>query len=1042
MKKIISFISLAVLLLVIVGCDDPIIKNGKFTVKFDTNTELRIADQIVTKGVKVTKPTDPVKDGYTFDGWYLGDKKWVFDEDEVTSDITLTARFVRDETELFNLKGSVKENDIYKVIVPNSNKSYNFKPFVEFGGYSKYYVSGDEYGSNIYITKQVPLIQGDNYYYILCEKDNGDIDTYRVNIYRNHLYRVKFNTDTDTAIESKQVEEGTILTNIKTVTKEGYTFKGWDYDFTKPITCDLVVNAMWEIKKYTITYELDGGVFNTTAPTEYTKDSDVTIPTLTKEGWNFIGWAIDSRKGIKLCNNILPGSTKKNVTLYAIWQIGQTFSITYLECDIEKGEFTNVVLPTTAPKIFDKNGLTQLPTPTKENKNFGGWYFDKELSIKVTAIPAGTAKNVILYARWENLPSGVTHNITYDTAGGTLPADAPATFDEAVGLWDLPVPTKEGYNFAGWNKQHITAGTREDVLLTAIWKKVSFYKITYVVNDGKLPADVPTIFEGGIGVELVEAIPNNPTKDFLRWEDEKGNVYDRINPNIYKDVKLIAVFGKKGVYKPKWELDQIGFQGKGMIYEIKVDSIEENNPFDPSYTGSQKVIKQQHQTRVEAAYDIIIKYTAWEDSAPWGPERVKHINKKYMEDYGDVYVVTIASQWIPTLVKGGSIAELYNMTTETGVFTELSYDETKQSTKGYIQDNMFNQATSVKGRVYGYSLGNARPDYFMYYNVDKVKNLNLEDPAELWMKGEWTISKFSSWVRDAQTKLSKGEYVLDMGFAESIIGLTASTGNQISCVNPPRLFLTNTQVTDIISFLQEAYASGLYYGRGVQDVSPGFQAGSTILHHGDLWFLKESTRFNPLVMPFTIGVVPYPTADGQGGTPVTTTDVSKAIKIDEDKYLTDAKGNYIETVDMSNSTFKVPYTGTRSCYAVLNIENGKNGINAKVIMNILHDLVAGLGDDPNNTVNLTADESYRNSLEFKFDREIDIEVIMSCQDNTYFELMELLSMTVGGGSHFGDGGFWPLAASIVKKTDSPVTALSEVLPKYKQAMRDLGYNIQ
>ena len=155
------------------------------------------------------------------------------------------------------------------------------------------------------------------------------------------------------------------------------------------------------------------------------------------------------------------------------------------------------------------------PPKWQENKNFGGWYFDKELSIKVTAIPAGTAKNVILYARWENLPSGVTHNITYDTAGGTLPADAPATFDEAVGLWDLPVPTKEGYNFAGWNKQHITAGTREDVLLTAIWKKVSFYKITYVVNDGKLPADVPTIFEGGIGVELVEAIPNNPTKDFF-----------------------------------------------------------------------------------------------------------------------------------------------------------------------------------------------------------------------------------------------------------------------------------------------------------------------------------------------------------------------------------------------------------------------------------------------------------------------------------------------------------------------------------------------
>lgn len=788
-------------------------------------------------------------------------------------------------------------------------------------------------------------------------------------------------------------------------------------------------------KTYKIKYELDGGVLPANSVvTEYDGTKDIKLPTPTKEGSTFTAWALNSKNGTRLTNNTLPGSTKADVTVYAIWQTKQTYTITY--------NLNDGTLPADAPTSFDDKGVASLPTPTKEGKNFGGWYDNADFNgAKVTSIAAGTKANVELFARWENLPSGVKHSITYNLNGGTLPVDAPTEFDEAVGLWELPVPTKEGHTFKQWDKERITAGTKEDVVLTATWEQVSICKIEYVVEGGKLPADAPTSFVAGEGVELVDAIPDDSNLDFLRWEDEKGNAYDRINPNVYTDVKLIAVFGKKGVYKPKWELNQIGFQGKGMIYEIKVLPVTEYDPFDPGYTGSQKDIKQQHQTKVQAAYDIIVKYTAWEDSAPWGPERVKHINKKYMEGYGDVYVVTIASQWIPTLVKGGSIAELYNMTTETGIFTELSYDEKEQTEEGYIQNNTINQATSVKGRVYGYSLGNARPDYFMYYNVDKVKNLNLEDPAELWMKGEWTKSKFSNWVKDAQTKLSKGEYVLDMGFAESVIGLTASTGNQMSNVQPPRIFLTNNQVTDEISFLQEAYASGLYYGRGVQDVSPGFQAGSTILHHGDLWFLKESTRFNPLVMTFKIGVVPYPTDDRQGGTPITTKDVSKAIKLDGDKYLTDANGDYIETVDMSESSFQIPFTGT-SCYAVLNIENGKNGINAKVIMNILHDLVAGLGDDPNNTVNLTADESYRNSLELKLDREIDIEVIMSCQDNTYFELMELLSMTVGGGSHFGDGGFWPLAASIVKKTDSPVTALSEVLPKYKQAMRDLGYNIQ
>ena len=85
------------------------------------------------------------------------------------------------------------------------------------------------------------------------------------------------------------------------------------------------------------------------------------------------------------------------------------------------------------------------------------------------------------------------------------------------------------------------------------------------------------------------------------------------------------------------------------------------------------------------------------------------------------------------------------------------------------------------------------------------------------------------------------------------------------------------------------------------------------------------TRFNPTKMTFVIGVVPYPTADGEGGIPVTTTYKDEAISIGNDEYLTNANGEYIKTVDMSESSFKIPFTGT-GCYAVLNVENGKNNI--------------------------------------------------------------------------------------------------------------------
>ncbi len=313
MKKIISFISLAVLMLVMVGCGKTTPKKEKYTVKFITNTDLKIADQIVTKGEKVTKPTDPVKEGYIFDGWYIDDEKWIFSGYIVTSDITLTARFIKKGSEPFTLNNSIKENDIYKVVVSNSINSYDFRLNVNITGYSNYYVSGDEYGSTIHFTKQVQLNDGNNYYYILCEKDSGDIDTYRVNIYRNHLYKVEFNTNTTSTIEPKQVEEGTILTNIETLTKEGYTFKGWDYDFTKPITSNLIVNAIWAANQYTITYDPNGGEVDIESQIVYFGAS-YTLPIPTREGWTFIGWYNDStlyQAGI--------WNTESDVVLTANW---------------------------------------------------------------------------------------------------------------------------------------------------------------------------------------------------------------------------------------------------------------------------------------------------------------------------------------------------------------------------------------------------------------------------------------------------------------------------------------------------------------------------------------------------------------------------------------------------------------------------------------------------------------------------------------------------------------------------------------------------
>lgn len=65
------------------------------TVTFNTNGGSVVPEQTVTDGATVTKPDDPTKDGYTFDGWYQ-DATFAaaFDFDTpITTDVTLYAKW-------------------------------------------------------------------------------------------------------------------------------------------------------------------------------------------------------------------------------------------------------------------------------------------------------------------------------------------------------------------------------------------------------------------------------------------------------------------------------------------------------------------------------------------------------------------------------------------------------------------------------------------------------------------------------------------------------------------------------------------------------------------------------------------------------------------------------------------------------------------------------------------------------------------------------------------------------------------------------------
>ena len=69
----------------------------RYTVTFDTDGGSAVEDIMVTEGGKIQRPSDPEKssrDGeYEFVCWLYNGKEWDFDNDVVTEDITLVAKW-------------------------------------------------------------------------------------------------------------------------------------------------------------------------------------------------------------------------------------------------------------------------------------------------------------------------------------------------------------------------------------------------------------------------------------------------------------------------------------------------------------------------------------------------------------------------------------------------------------------------------------------------------------------------------------------------------------------------------------------------------------------------------------------------------------------------------------------------------------------------------------------------------------------------------------------------------------------------------------
>ena len=206
---------------------------NKYTVTFMDGEKVLETFTNVPHGSAVTAPEVPEKDGKTFVGW---DKKF----DNVTSDLTINA---------------VYDVDTFTVTFKDGEKVLETQTV--------------EYEAAATAPDTARLSPPEGMHFAKWDKDFSKVteDIEVSAVYELNDYTVIFKNG-DTTIKTETVKHGFAATAPNVFDSATETFVGWDKPFDN-VTSDLIVNAKFETKKFTLTFINFDGTTVHTAEVEY-----------------------------------------------------------------------------------------------------------------------------------------------------------------------------------------------------------------------------------------------------------------------------------------------------------------------------------------------------------------------------------------------------------------------------------------------------------------------------------------------------------------------------------------------------------------------------------------------------------------------------------------------------------------------------------------------------------------------------------------------------------------------------------------------------
>ena len=495
------------------GKDDVCTIAHNWVVTFNPdNGEPAFTQNVEYEGKAIEPTPAPEKEGYAFTGWYLDEAEEPFSFDTtITADITLTAKWnINKYTVTFNSYGGTPVPPAQEVEYGHT-ATKPADPTLKGYTFAFWYLGEDEQNATAYdfntpVTENITL-------------------TAKWNI---NKYTVTFNSYGGTPVPpAQEVEYGHTATKPADPTLKGYTFAFWylgedeqnatAYDFDTPVTENITLTAKWNINKYTVAFNTDGG---TPVPPAQEVEYGLTATEPAapeKTGYTFDGWYLGDEK------YDFSAAVEQNITLTAKWHVTPHNIYAFARLNsafapltsVEFGEFVKLndaTLTRLGLGSYNANNYISIGT-FSFNKlplmgdDFMSYYGDEEFDAVVAeladniVLETGVSKEVAEKIAWTYLfkadnsdymteagyPTDdengyqLSGNLNLATvmfeANGENVTGMPAvnyTYDNILEIHDfyfagdtftMPAdPTREGYSFEGWSVKVIPAENDADHL--------------------------------------------------------------------------------------------------------------------------------------------------------------------------------------------------------------------------------------------------------------------------------------------------------------------------------------------------------------------------------------------------------------------------------------------------------------------------------------------------------------------------------------------------------------------------------------------------